>query len=62
MRAGFHTHCGGGFLLLPYLKEMAIEEKVPFLGVKKNGGISPLNLSLSIVFGSIFKIKRIFRI
>ena len=59
MRAGFHTYCGGGFLLLPYLKEMAIEEKVPFLGVKKNGGISSLNLSLSIVFGSIFRIERI---
>ena len=38
---------------------MAIEEKVPFLGVEKNGGISSLNLSLSIVFGSIFRIKRI---
>lgn len=37
------TNFGGCFLLIPYLKQLQIEEQIDLLGIKKGSGIPPIN-------------------
>lgn len=43
LRQGIQTNFAGCFLLIPYLKQLQIEERVKILGIRKTSGIPPLN-------------------
>jgi hypothetical protein len=62
LRCGFHTRYGGAFLLMPYLLQIGILEKVEKLCLKKTQGIPVLNASLGIINYSIFGLKRLSKI
>lgn len=62
LRTGFITRYGGGFLLIPYLHQMRIDEEVDKFGVEKIQGIPPLKLSLAIINHTLFRGKRLFHL
>lgn len=59
LKCGFYTKFGGGFLLIPYLLQIGIKEKVKTLNIEKVDGIPTYKAVLGIINTSIFGVKRL---
>ena len=61
LKDGFHTFCGGSFLLIPYLLHLGIMEKINALRVEKQSGIPVEKAVLALLHLGIVGKKRISR-
>jgi hypothetical protein len=62
LKNGFHTFYGGSFLLIPYLLQLGIMEKVDVLKVEKQSGIPVEKAVLALLHLGIVGKKRISRV